>query len=393
MAQRIATTGNLAVAEAWRQINPDVVAAYPITPSTQIVEQFSQFVADGKVVTNLVTVESEHSAMSACIGAAAAGGRVMTATSSCGLALMWEMLYVAAGMRLPVLMAVANRALSAPLNIHGDHSDAMGARDAGWIQLFSENAQEAYDNYLQAVRIAESAGVRLPVMVCLDGFIISHSIEGMELLPDDKARAFVGTYIPGHPLLDVDHPVTYGAVDLQNYYTEHKRQQVEAMTAARDVILSIGREYGALTGREYGFFAPYRMEDAEVAVLALGSACGVTRETVDELRAAGVKAGMIKLRSFRPFPGRELAEACRNLKALAVLDRSDSCGAFGGPVFHETRSALFDLPQPPACINQIYGLGGRDLTMDDVRRVYDTLGAVARDRNAAPVYSYLTVRE
>ncbi len=393
MEKRIATTGNLAIAEAMRQINPDVCGAYPITPSTQIMEQFSQFVADGLVSTNLVPAESEHSAMSSCIGASAAGGRVMTATSANGLALMWEMLYIASGTRLPIVMAVANRALSAPLNIHGDHSDTMGARDSGWIQLYSENAQEAYDNVIQAVRIAEHPDVRLPVLVGLDGFIISHSIEGMSTLEDDQVKKFIGAYRPHHPLLDIDHPVTYGPVDLQNFYTEHKRQQVEAMANARGIILEIGREFGALSGRPYAFFTPYRMEDAELAVLTLSSSAGVTRAAVDGMRAAGIAAGMIKLRSFRPFPAGELAEAMSGLKALAVLDRSDSFGAFGGPVFHEVRSALYDLETPPPVTGYIYGLGGRDLTTDDVLRVFEGLKGVAREGRSPRTYQYLTVRE
>ncbi len=393
MGKLVATTGNLAIAEAMRQINPDVVAAYPITPSTQIVEQFSQFVADGKVVTNFVTVESEHSAMSACIGGAVAGGRVMTATSSCGLALMWEMLYVASGLRLPILMAVANRALSAPLNIHGDHSDSMGARDAGWIQLYSESAQEAYDNIIQAVSISEHPEVRLPVMVCLDGFIVSHSIEGVDFLEDGKVREFIGPYLPVHPLLDTDHPVTYGAIDLQNFYTEHKRQQVEAMEQARGVILEVGRRFAALAGRSYAFLEPYRMEDAELAILTLSSSAGTAREVVDDYRARGVAAGLVKLRTFRPFPAAELAEVFKGVRALAVLDRADSFGAGGGPVGHEVRSALFDLPHPPPVVNWIYGLGGRDLTREDMARVYDALGDVAVQGRAPRAYQYLTVRE
>jgi pyruvate ferredoxin oxidoreductase alpha subunit len=393
LGKLVATTGNLAVAEAMRQINPDVCAAYPITPSTQIVEQFSQFVADGRVVTNFLTVESEHSAMSACIGAAAAGGRVMTATSSAGLAYMWEMLFVASGLRLPMLMVVANRALSAPLNIHGDHSDSMGARDSGWVQIYSENAQEAYDNVLQAVRIGEHPEVRLPVMVCLDGFIISHSIEGVRFLADPEVRGFIGEYLPRHPMLDTDHPVTYGAVNLPNYYTEHKRQQAEGMRAARQGILETGKKFASLTGRGYGFFETHRLEDAEVAILTLSSSAGVTREVVDELRTRGVAAGLVKLRVFRPFPTDELAEALAGVKALAVLDRADSFGAFGGPVFHEVRSALYDRDVRPKTIGRIYGLGGRDVTAEDIHRVFESLRRLAAGSRTEPRYDYLTVRE
>jgi pyruvate ferredoxin oxidoreductase alpha subunit len=386
-------TGNEAMAEAMRQIDPDVVAAYPITPSTQVVENFSQFVADGKVRTNLVAVESEHSAMSACIGAAAAGGRVMTATSSAGLAYMWEMLYVASGLRLPIVMATVNRALSAPLNIHGDHSDSMGARDAGWIQLYGENAQEAYDNALMAFGIAEDAGVRLPVMCCYDGFTISHAIERVELLPDEAAKKFVGDYKPLHPMLDVLHPVSYGAVDLQDYYTEHKRQQVEGMTAARGAIQREAERFKKLTGREYGFFATHRLEDAEIGILSIGSSAGTMREVIDELREEGIKAGGLKLRVFRPFPAAELAAALGHLKVLAVLDRSDSFGAFGGPLFHEVRSALYDVPRRPRTVNFIYGLGGRDLTLEEGRQLLRRLKAVADTGKVESHYDYLQVRD
>ncbi len=386
-------TGNEAMAEAMRQIAPDVVAAYPITPSTQIVENFSQFVADGKVPTNLVAVESEHSAMSACIGAAAAGGRVMTATSSAGLALMWEMLYVASGLRLPIVMATVNRALSAPLNIHGDHSDSMGARDAGWIQLYGENAQEAYDNALMAFGIAEDPAVRLPVMCCYDGFTISHAIERVELLADEVAKKFVGAYKPLHPMLDVKHPVTYGAVDLQDYYTEHKRQQAEGMAEARGAIRREAARFEKLTGRSYGHFATHRLEDAEIGILSLSSSAGTMREAIDELREEGIKAGGLKLRVFRPFPAAELAAALGHLKVVAVLDRADSFGAFGGPVFHEVRSALYDAPQRPRVVNFIYGLGGRDLTLEDGRRLLRRVKAIADTGKVESHYDYLQVRE
>ena len=259
MGKTMAITGNIAIATAMKQINPDVVAAYPITPSTEIVQQFSSYVADGVVDTEYIAVESEHSAMSACIGASAGGGRVMTATSSQGLAFMWEMLYIAAGYRLPIVLVCVNRALSAPINIHCDHSDSMGARDASWIQLYAENAQEAYDNTIQAFRIAEEMDVRLPVMSCLDGFIISHSIENMTLLEDEEVRRFIGDYKPLNPLLDLENPTTVGAIDLQDYYMEHKRQQHEAMLNAKKVILNVGKEYGKLSGRSYGFFEEYRL--------------------------------------------------------------------------------------------------------------------------------------
>lgn len=389
----IGITGNEAMAEAMRQIAPDVVAAYPITPSTQVMENFAQFVADGKVPTNLVPTESEHSAMSACIGAAAAGGRVMTATSSAGLALMWEMLYVASGLRLPIVMACVNRALSAPLNIHGDHSDSMGARDSGWIQLYGENAQEAYDNALMAFGIAEDLAVRLPVMCCFDGFTISHAIERVELLEDAAVKGFLGAYKPLYPMLDLAHPVTYGAVDLQDYYTEHKRQQVEGMAAARGVILKEAERFAGLSGRRHGNFAAHRLADAEIGVLSLGSSAGTMREVIDELREEGLKVGGLKLRVFRPFPAGDLAAALGHLKVLAVLDRADSFGAFGGPVFHEVRSALYDAPQRPRVVNFIYGLGGRDLTLEDGRHLVRRLKTIADTGKVESHYDYLQVRE
>ena len=389
----MAMTGNIAAANAMRQINPDVCAAYPITPSTEVMQQFATFVADGDVDTELVTVESEHSAMSACIGASASGGRVMTATSANGLALMWEMLYIASGNRLPIVMTTVNRALSAPINIHGDHSDAMGARDAGWIQLYSENAQEAYDNLIQAFPIGETKNVRLPVMVCMDGFIISHSIERMELQDDADAKQFAGEYKPNYPLLDVDNPVTYGPLDLQNFYMEHKRQQVEAMKHAKGAILDVATRFNDTFGRNYGLFENYQLDDAEVAILCMGSAAGTAKAVINGLRQEGVKAGMLKLRVFRPFPAEEIAQALGSIKALAVMDRSDSFGAFGGPLSNEVRSALYDIESHPKIINYIYGLGGRDLGLDEIRGVFTRLQKIAQGGPVGIKSDYLGVRE
>ncbi len=392
MGQKVAMTGNIAVANAMRQINPDVCAAYPITPSTEIMQQFSTFVADGEVKTLLVPAESEHSAMSACIGAAAAGGRVMTATSSQGLALMWEMLYIAAGNRLPIVLAMSNRALSAPINIHGDTSDAMGARDSGWIQLFSENAQEAYDNVIQAVRISEHMDVRLPAMVGMDGFIISHSIESMELLDDKVVEDFVGEYTSIRPLLDVDNPMTYGALNLQDYYIEHKRQEYEAMKNATSVILEVGKEYAKISGREYGLYEEYHLEDAEVAVVVLNSAAGTAKAVIDELRSKGIKAGLFKPRVFRPFPAQEIAQALSHIKAICVMDRADGVNAIGGPLFPEFRSALYDSDTRPLMINKVFGLGGRDLGLHHVHDVFEELLKVAETGKIETLAEYITVR-
>ncbi len=389
----VGLTGNDAVAEAMRQVNPDVVAAYPITPQTELMEKFSEFVSDGLVKTELILVESEHSAMSACIGASAAGSRVMTATSANGLALMWEMLYIAASCRCPVVMGVVNRALSGPINIHCDHSDSMGARDAGWIHLFSENSQEAYDNTLQAVRIAEHPDVLLPVMVTLDGFIISHTLERVEVLDDDKARAFVGEFNSKYSLLDLAHPVTMGPLDFHDFYFEHKRLQVEGMEKAGEVVRDIGKEYETLTGRSFDYFEPYRMEDAEIAVVALGSAAGTARGVVDELREQGKRVGLLKLRVFRPFPREQILELLGGLKAFAVMDRSNSFGAFGGPVFSEIRSACYGRGLELPIVNYIYGLGGRDTTFEDIKRVYLETEQIGASGKVPREISFLNVRE
>lgn len=388
-----ALTGNEAVAYAIKQINPDVMAAYPITPQTALIQKFSEYVADGIVDTEFVTVESEHSAMSACVGAAAAGGRVMTATAANGLALMFEILYVASSNRLPIIMPMVNRALSGPINIHCDHGDSMAARDSSWIQIYSENVQEAYDNTIQAVRIAEHMEVRLPIMVMYDGFITSHGIECVELLDDDKVVKFVGEYSPRYPLLDVDHPVTYGPLDLYDYYFEHKRQQIEAMKKAKKVVLEIGKEFKKAFGREYKLFEEYRLSDAERAIVVLSSTAGTAKEVVDELRAKGEKVGLLKLRLFRPFPYKGITQALSHLKAIAILDRSNSFGAFGGPLFTEIRSALLEAGKVPQNVNYIYGLGGRDINQTDIASIYADLEKIAKTGKVEEQIKYFGVRE
>ncbi len=394
MSRTMALDGNGAVAEAMRQVNPDVMPAYPITPSTTIPQNFAQYVADGRVNTEFVPVESEHSAMSACIGAAAAGGRVMTATSSNGLALMWEMLYIAASYRLPIVMANVNRALSAPINIHCDHSDSMGARDAGWIQLYSENAQEAYDNTLQAVRIGEEMSVRLPVMVMQDGFITSHTMERVQVYDDDQARDFTGPYTPCYPLLDLANPVTYGACDFHDYFFEHKRAQIEGMRNAPRVIAEVGAEFGRRFGRSYGFFDAYEMDDADVAIVVLSSTAGTARYALETARAAGIRAGLIKPRVFRPFPGAELCEALRGCKAVAVMDRSVSFGGLhgGGPLWFELAAAaqLHGLRMP--IVDYVFGLGGREIRPDHINGIYRDLQAIGDTGRFSQPVTYLGVR-
>ena len=390
-----AFTGDQAFAEAMRQINPDVVAAYPITPQTETVEFFAEFVANGLVDTEFVTVESEHSAMSACVGASAAGARVMTATSANGLALMWEILYVAASNRCPIVMSLVNRALSGPINIHCDHADVMGMRDAGWIVLFSESGQEAYDNALQAVRIAEHPDVLLPVAVCQDGFITSHGMERVEIYDDEQVRSFVGAYQPQWPLLDLEKPKTVGPLDFYDYYYEHKRQQIEAMVCAQQVIGDVAEAFNRTFGRGYGLFEPYRLDDAEVAVVAVNSTAGTAKAVVDTLRGQGEKVGLLKLRVFRPFPAQALAQALGHLKAVAVMDRSVSFGAAdnAGPLFLELAAALAVQGCRVPVSDTVYGLGGRDIRPGEIEGIYrDLLHTAATGRVARPV-THLGVRE
>jgi len=389
----IAVTGNVLVAEAMRQCAPDMMAAYPITPQTTIVEEFAKFVANGRVTTEYVTVESEHSAMSACIGASAAGARVMTATSSQGLAYMWEELHIAAGMRLPIVMANANRALSAPINIHCDHSDIMGARDTGWIILFAETAQEAYDNTLMSVRIAEHPDVLLPVLTCLDGFITTHSIDRAQVMDDETVKAFVGDYVPENALLDVEHPVTHGSfAGLGGPYFEFKNSQRMAIERSRDVVKAVGAEWSAVCGRPFGMVETWGMEDAETAIVVIGSTAGNARHVARGLRAEGKKVGVVKVRCFRPFPYAELAAALKGVKAVAVMDRSESFGAEGGPLFLEVRSALYDLDTHVPVVDYIYGLGGADVKIELIDRVFADLSDIASGTAAPSGLVYLGAR-
>jgi pyruvate ferredoxin oxidoreductase alpha subunit len=377
VARRLTLTGNDAAAEAMRQIDPDVVTCFPITPQTELMHKFAEFVADGEVKAEMVLVESEHSAMSAAVGAASAGARVMTATAANGLALMWEIVYIAASNRLPIVMPVVNRALSGPINIHCDHSDTMGCRDTGWIQLYSENAQEVYDNILQAVLIAENPHVLLPVMVTFDGFIISHTVEVMDALEDKEASDWVGEYEAKYSLMNTEDPVTFGPLDLQDYYFEHKRQQIDGMDNAAAVITSVGEAYGKLSGRTYGMIEAYMTDDADYIVVALGSTCGTAKVVVDEMRTEGKRVGLLKIRSFRPFPHAEIIAALASAKAVAVLDRSVSFGAPGGPVHKEILAALSGTGHTTSIVNYLYGLGGRDISLNHIRSVFEELETVA----------------
>ena len=392
MSKRDRLSGNEAVAYAMRQIDPDVFAAFPITPSTEIPQYFAQYVANGQVNTEYVTVESEHSSMSTCIGAEAAGARAVTATSSAGLAYMYELLYVAATSRLPITLACVNRTLTGPININNDHSDSMGARDAGWIQIYAENNQEAYDNYLQAMRIAETPDVRLPIMICQDGFITSHAVENILLEDDDAVKKFVGEYTPEAALIGRENPLAVGPYDTCPYCMEHKVMEAEAMKNAKRAILDVAADFEKTFGRRYGLFEEYRMEDAEVALVLIGSTAGTAKACVDDLRTKGIKAGLIKLRVFRPFPMEELAQALSGVKACAVMDKSEGNSACGGPLFAEVRSACYDLPDRPKLINIVYGLAGRDCPVTDIERVYRHLIKITETGETGPLYIHMGQR-
>lgn len=392
MSIRERLSGNEAAATAMKQINPDVVAAFPITPSTEIPQYFSTFVSNGVVDTEFVAVESEHSAMSACIGAEAAGGRAMTATSANGLSFMWEMIYIASSMRLPIVMSLVNRAVSGPLNIHNDHSDAMGVRDAGWIMLFSENNQEAYDNLIMAHRIAENKNVMLPLMVCQDGFITSHSIENIELIEDDLVKNFVGKYEPEHFLLNEKEPISMGPLDLQSYLFEHKKQQSVAMCNAKQVILDVAKDFEKMTGRSYGLFEEYKLDDAEVAIVCMNSTAGTTKFVVDDLRSKGIKAGLLKVRVFRPFPAEEIAKALSHVKAVAVLDKADSLNACGGALFTDVTSGMQISKVNVPTVSYIYGIGGRDTKSTDIESVFSDLEKIVKTGDIGNPYRYLGLR-
>lgn len=403
--ETIALNGDEAVALAAKQCDVDVVAAYPITPQTIIVEKFSEYVANGEVQTEFVCTESEHSAMTACLAAAATGARTFTASASAGLALMHEMLFVTSGSRAPVVMAVANRALSSPLNIHGDQSDSMAERDSGWIQIYVENAQEAYDSIIQAFKIAENVGVSLPVMVGLDGFTLSHSLENVNVLTHETVKQFVGERELPNVLthegktapfkLDPENPMTMGPIAFQNYYFEFKRQQEEGMKNALKLIQEINDEYAKISGRSYGngLIDVYRLDDAEIAVVCVGSTSGTLKVIIDELRQEGVKAGLLRLRTFRPLPVEELRSALKNAKAIAVMDKSMSFGGFGGAVFHEVRHTLYDTKVPPPIVNYIYGLGGRDSSPHELRKVFEELMRIVKTGHVETQLHYLGLRE
>ncbi len=393
MAIKERMSGNEAVAYAIRQVNPDVMPAFPITPSTEIPQMVSTYIANGEMETEFIPVESEHSSMSATIGAEAAGARSMTATSSAGLALMWEELLLAASNRMPCVLTLVNRTLSGPININCDHSDGMGARDTGWIQIYAENNQEAYDNFIQAFPIAEDPRVHLPVMVCQDGFITSHAVENIELLEDGTVQEFVGEYQPEEYLLNPGKPIAVGPYSVSNYAMEAKKNQEIALENSKEVILEIAKKFAAMSGRDYGLFEEYRTEDADYIMLIIGSAAGTAKQAVDDLREQGKRVGVLKLRVFRPFPAEEIAQALRNCKAVAIMDRCESYNGNGGPLGSEVTSALFREKIMIETVNYIYGLAGRDFTVSDVNHVFAELEDMVEHGKKIEQYQYIRLRQ
>lgn len=390
MAIKERMSGNEAVSYAIRQINPDVMPAFPITPSTEIPQMVSTYIANGQMDTEFIPVESEHSSMSATIGAEAAGARSLTATSSAGLALMWEELLLAASNRLPLVMALVNRTLSGPININCDHSDGMGARDTGWIQIYAENNQEAYDNFIQAYPIAEDKRVHLPVMICQDGFITSHAVENIVLEEDKFVKDFVGEYHPEEFLLNPGKPIAVGPYSVSNYAMEAKKNQEIALENSKEVIIEVAKKYRELTGRGFELFEEYKTEDADYIMLIMGSAAGTAKQAVDELREQGMKAGVLKLRVFRPFPADEIAHALKNCRAVAIMDRCESYNGNGGPLASEVPAALFRNKVMIEAVNYVYGLAGRDFTIRDVKGIFAELEN--RMENGEPVANNQYIR-
>ena len=392
MSRKDRMSGNEAVAYAIRQVNPDVMPAFPITPSTEIPQLVSTYIANGEMDTEFIPVESEHSSMSATVGAEAAGARSMTATSSCGLAFMWEELLVAASNRLPLVLALVNRTLSGPININCDHSDSMGARDTGWIQIYAENNQEAYDNFIQAFPIAEDERVHLPVMVCQDGFITSHAVENILLEEDADVKEFVGEYRPEEFLLNPGKPVAVGPYAISAYSMEEKYNQEQAMIRSKEVIKEVAARFKEKFGRGFDLFEEYRTEDADIIMLIIGSATGCAKEAADELREEGIKAGVLKIRVFRPFPAEEIAKALSGCKAVAIMDRCESYNGNGGPLASEVRAALYDNDVFIKANCYVYGLAGRDFTVESAKNIFYELKDAAFNKKETKQYRYVGLR-
>ena len=397
--------GDEAVAYAAKQALVDVCAVYPITPQTIIVEKYAEFVAEGEVHTEFVRVESEHSAMSACVGAAAAGARTFTASAANGIELMNEVIFLASSMRMPIVLAVADRSPSGPINIHCDQTVSLAQRDTGWIMMYCENAQEAYDTTLQAFRIGEHKDVQLPVMVMLDGFVLTHTLENVYMLEDKTAHKFVGTRVPMEieiggqkmPLkLDPKTPLTFGPLALFDYYLETKIQHHEAMERARPVVSEVNDEWAKLSGRKYGdgFLQPFEIDDVDAVIVTFGSTAGTVRHVARELRAQGKKVGLLKVRTFRPFPSEKIAEALEGVPVVGVFERTHSIGSLGGPLFNEVRSALYDRDKNPPVLGYYGGLGGRDLHPDYFKTIYKELLKVKETGKVPPrPVKYISHRE
>ena len=393
MAIKERMSGNEVVSYAIRQVNPDVMPAFPITPSTEIPQMVSTYIANGEMDTEFIPVESEHSSMSAAIGAEAAGARSLTATSSAGLALMWEELLLAASNRLPLALTLVNRTLSGPININCDHSDGMGARDTGWIQIYAENNQEAYDNFIQAYPIAEDKRVHLPIMICQDGFITSHAVENIELMEDKLVKEFVGEYEPEEFLLNPGKPIAVGPYSVTNYAMEAKKNQETALENAKEVILEVAKKFKEISGREYGLFEEYKTEDADYIMLIMGSAAGTAKEAVDHLREQGKKVGVLKLRVFRPFPAEEIAEVLKGCKAVAIMDRCESYNGNGGPLGSEVTAGLYRSKVMIEAVNYIYGLAGRDFTVNEVYDIFAELEEAVENGKKVEQYQYIGLRK
>ena len=392
MAIKDRMSGNEAVAYAIKQINPDVMPAFPITPSTEIPQMVSTYIANGDIDTEFIPVESEHSSMSAAIGAEAAGARSLTATSSCGLALMWEELLLAASNRMPLVLALVNRTLSGPININCDHSDSMGARDTGWIQIYAESNQEAYDNFIQAYPIAEDPRVHLPVMICQDGFITSHAVMNIELLEDEKVKDFVGTYTPEEYLLNPGKPMAVGPYSVSNYAMEARYNQEMAIEASKEVIIEVAKKYRELSGRGFELFEEYRTEDADYIMVLIGSAAGTAKQAVDDMRLEGKKVGVLKLRVFRPFPAEEIAEALKNCKAVAIMDRTESYNGHGGPLASEITAGLYRNKVMIETMCYTYGLAGRDFTVETVYSIFGELEDIIENGASYKQHRYVGLR-
>jgi pyruvate ferredoxin oxidoreductase alpha subunit len=388
--KKVALTGNEAMATAMRQARPDVFAAYPISPVSEILVAIAGYIAKGELDCELVTPESEHSVASICFGAAAAGARTFTCTASQGLALMHEVLHIISGARLPIVIASSGRALSSPINVHGDQSDFMDMRDASFIQIYSENSQQSYDNILQAVRIAET--VRLPAIVSSDGFLTSHNLESLKVLNDKLAYQFVGEYKTTHSILNIKDPITINPLVLPDSFMEVKKTQSDAMREAKKIIPKVAEEYKKISGRNYGFTREYKLEDAEVALVVMGSTAETAQPIVDKLRKSGIKAGILALRVFRPFPADEISSALSNIKTVCVLDRADSYSGLGGPLFVEVSSALYRQNKRPNLLSRVFGLGGREISEEMIKAVFEEL-IQAKEGQKINQFGYIGLKE